>query len=651
MSSLKKIIKSFDQQNELNQKIWGDDGQMKKKVRDRLIEITNEFVDFIDLDIIVSDIIMTGSLANYNWSEYSDVDLHLIVDFKQFSETILPLYEDLFKLKKTIFNEKHNITIYGYDVELYVQNEQESHFSSGIYSVLNDEWINKPTRKSTKIDTTLIENKVQQWMKSIDNLLENLKGESIDVINQYMKKFKEKLKKYRSSGLEKGGENSDENLVFKSLRRNGYIQKLFDFENRLIDKKLSINEAEKSDKVETDIEKFYKTLELIDTPISQQNKGEYSFEKNVETIQIALSLLGYELPRFGVDGKYGPETGSAVEKFKQENLKSIKKKDDELVDLDKKNKVLPPVNMSNITSKFGSRWGRQHSGVDIGVPSGTEIKSPADGEVINADFRSGACGGTIFIKHGDNIKTRYCHCKRIDVSKGDIVKQGEIIGLTGGGSNDKGKGNSQGPHLHFETYMSGVVVDPLTIIDKKYVGSLQSSDVVSSVATPEMIKVIIEKLKEKNIKPEDIKKFTTLGSIDLSTVELGTDKKFYEEILKGVGAPITDENLKFLYSWRKAEGGKATNNPFNTTQKLSKDKGISNYNSVGVKNYSTPQFGLEATIRTLLNGRYSCIIDGLRNDIGAEKISQCSSLKTWGTGDLVYKVIRSGKITPPPIYS
>lgn len=252
MSSLKKIIKSFDQQNELNQKIWGDDGQMKKKVRDRLIEITNEFVDFIDLDIIVSDIIMTGSLANYNWSEYSDVDLHLIVDFKQFSETILPLYEDLFKLKKTIFNEKHNITIYGYDVELYVQNEQESHFSSGIYSVLNDEWINKPTRKSTKIDTALIENKVQQWMKSIDNLLENLKGESIDVINQYMKKFKEKLKKYRSSGLEKGGENSDENLVFKSLRRNGYIQKLFDFENRLIDKKLSINEAEKSDKVETD---------------------------------------------------------------------------------------------------------------------------------------------------------------------------------------------------------------------------------------------------------------------------------------------------------------------------------------------------------------------------------------------------------------
>jgi hypothetical protein len=242
MSDLKKIIKSFDQQKKLNPKIWNKDDEMIKKVRDRLIQIANEFVDFIDLDIVVSDIIMTGSLANYNWSEYSDVDLHLMVDFSQFSKPILPLYEDLFKLKKTIFNDKHDITIYGYEVELYVQNESESHFSSGIYSVLNDEWINKPKKQSITIDKTLIENKVQQWMKTIDNLLDNLEDEPIEIVNQYIKQVKDKLKKYRSSGLEKGGENSDENLVFKSLRRNGYIQKLFDFENQMVDYKLSIKE-------------------------------------------------------------------------------------------------------------------------------------------------------------------------------------------------------------------------------------------------------------------------------------------------------------------------------------------------------------------------------------------------------------------------
>jgi hypothetical protein len=122
-------------------------------------------------------------------------------------------------------------------------------------------------------------------------------------------------------------------------------------------------------------------------------------------------------------------------------------------------------------------------------------------------------------------------------------------------------------------------------------------------------------------------------------------------LLKGIGAPITDENLKFFYAWRKAEGGKATNNPFNTTMNLKSDINKTNYNKIGVKNYSTPQYGVESTVKTLLNGRYSCIVNGLKNDIGAEEISRCSDLKTWGTGELVAKVIDSGKLNPPPIYA
>jgi hypothetical protein len=185
---------------------------------------------------------MTGSLANYNWSKYSDVDLHIMADFKQFSEEELPLYKELFTLKKTIFNEKHNITIFGYDVELYLQDSNEPHISTGVYSVLNDEWINKPKKENVEVDKVLIKNKSQQWMDIIDGVIENAEDESIDEAKNLIKKYRDKLKKYRTSGLEKGGEYSDENLVFKVLRRNGYIEKLINFTNKHIDKKLSLKE-------------------------------------------------------------------------------------------------------------------------------------------------------------------------------------------------------------------------------------------------------------------------------------------------------------------------------------------------------------------------------------------------------------------------
>ena len=243
MSNLASILSSFHLQNELNPKIWESSDKMSSKVRERLLDITYEFIEFLGVDVVISDVVMTGSLANYNWSRFSDVDLHLIADFEQFSENELPLYEELFRLKKTLFNDKHDITIYGYDVELYVQNDVESHFSSGEYSVLFNEWKNKPKKDNTEIDTDLIKKKSEQWMSQIDTIIENAKDEPLEVAIKLIDKYKDKIKKYRTAGLEKGGEMSDENLVFKVLRRNGYIQKLFDFKNEFMDKSLSLKET------------------------------------------------------------------------------------------------------------------------------------------------------------------------------------------------------------------------------------------------------------------------------------------------------------------------------------------------------------------------------------------------------------------------
>lgn len=234
------IIKSFTSKDTLNPKIWSDD-TLIPKVRTRLIEISNEFIEFLGVPIIVDDIIFTGSLANYNWSEFSDIDLHVVCDFKQFDEEMLPLYQELFKVKKTIFNTNHDIKIYGYEVELYVQDSNEAHFSSGVYSVMFDQWIEKPKKENPRIDTVILKKKISHWTDMIDTIVENSDLKEIDSLREYIQKFKDKLKKYRSSGLRNEGEYSIENLVFKYLRRSGHLEKLFNLENDLLDRTLSLD--------------------------------------------------------------------------------------------------------------------------------------------------------------------------------------------------------------------------------------------------------------------------------------------------------------------------------------------------------------------------------------------------------------------------
>ena len=234
------IIKSFTSKDTLNPKIWSDD-TLIPKVRTRLIEISNEFIEFLGVPIIVDDIIFTGSLANYNWSEFSDIDLHVVCDFKQFDEEMLPLYQELFKVKKTIFNTNHDIKIYGYEVELYVQDSNEAHFSPGVYSVMFDQWIEKPKKENPRIDTVILKKKISHWTDMIDTIVENSDLKEIDSLREYIQKFKDKLKKYRSSGLRNEGEYSIENLVFKYLRRSGHLEKLFNLENDLLDRTLSLD--------------------------------------------------------------------------------------------------------------------------------------------------------------------------------------------------------------------------------------------------------------------------------------------------------------------------------------------------------------------------------------------------------------------------
>jgi predicted nucleotidyltransferase len=237
MSKYQQIINSFSIRKTLNPKIWENpdnpnNATMIPKVRKALELIADKFVEYLGDDVFVEDVVLTGSLANFNWSEYSDFDLHVIVDMDEYGDDD-ELYKELFNLKKQLFNDKHNIRIFKYDVELYAQDMEEPHTSSGVYSVMKNEWVNVPKKMNLNIDKKVLETKIQNWTEKIDNVINGGEVKKIEIV-------KDKLKKYRKSGLDSEGELSYENLVFKYLRRSGHIERLFDSSNKGTDKELSI---------------------------------------------------------------------------------------------------------------------------------------------------------------------------------------------------------------------------------------------------------------------------------------------------------------------------------------------------------------------------------------------------------------------------
>ena len=236
----KQIVKSFETKETLSDQIFEErKGHfvMRDEIKKRLLEVSNDFIESLGVEFFIHDIVLTGSLANYNWSQYSDVDLHILIDFEE-SKYEMDILKEFFDAKKNVWNEKHDIKIKGYDVEVYVQDVNEEHISSGVYSILHNKWIIEPEKENPNIDDRKILEKGEEFGKKIDHLTKNPKDITIDQLEDLRKKIKE----FRQSGLESGGEYSYENLTFKLLRRNGYIQKLLRLKTQLTDKKLSITQ-------------------------------------------------------------------------------------------------------------------------------------------------------------------------------------------------------------------------------------------------------------------------------------------------------------------------------------------------------------------------------------------------------------------------
>ena len=233
-------LPSLGVKEDLDRDIWDEKDQLKPEIREKLLEISNDFWESQDLDSVeIKDIIFTGSLANYNWSKFSDVDLHILLDFTKVDEN-QELVSQFFRNLQTNWNNTHDIYMDDYEVEIYFQDTNEPHLSTGVYSVENDEWLTEPKPEAASIDYANIEKKAQDLSDRIDDIERMMNDGEEEKVLDAIDRLKAKIRNMRKAGLEGAGQFSVENLAFKVLRRSEELKRLSDLKAKAYDELMSV---------------------------------------------------------------------------------------------------------------------------------------------------------------------------------------------------------------------------------------------------------------------------------------------------------------------------------------------------------------------------------------------------------------------------
>lgn len=238
----KDVLNSFKLKDNLNPNIW-EDFKLNPKVKRQLNKIAKEFIKELNLPqgYKIDDIIFTGSLANYNWSKFSDIDLHIVLDYKQFDGEP-QMIEDYFYAQKTLWNETHDIKVFEYPVELYAQDSNAELVATAVYSITKDKWLKKPIKENFVADKESIKNKALKFINKLKDIRDDYKKNNLQAVVDKVTKIKDNIKNMRKAGLEGGGEYSQENLVFKTLRRTPFMDLLDSFKAKAFDKLMSVVE-------------------------------------------------------------------------------------------------------------------------------------------------------------------------------------------------------------------------------------------------------------------------------------------------------------------------------------------------------------------------------------------------------------------------
>lgn len=256
-------LSSFKIKKELNPKFWIND-KLNSRVRLRLMDIADDFVKDLSVDWVKpKDYILTGSIANYNWSRYSDIDIHILIDFKKVYPKNTDFVDDYFKSKKENWLSNHeDLKVFGFPIEISVEDSNEDNPSTGRYSLFKNKWIVDPDDfQDAVINQDYVKKRAASFMTQIDDIEEKLNSEDdkhkCEKYGNKVYRIFDKLKKMRTDGLEsEKKEMSSGNIIYKIMRRAGYIDKIWEIYNLSYDKSNSINERREINEAQTRGEQF-----------------------------------------------------------------------------------------------------------------------------------------------------------------------------------------------------------------------------------------------------------------------------------------------------------------------------------------------------------------------------------------------------------
>ena len=304
------MILEYQTHNTLNPKLW-DGESLRPKLHAKLLYIAEQFTKFLEVDVPASDIILIGSNANYNWSGQSDIDLHVVINYKKINHDI-PLVTKFMLAKKHAWNNKYPIKYQGIPIELFAQDSNESlNASVGVFSLIKNKWLNKPDPRQISIDDTVIEQKAAPFIYDINLIKETDPG-----VTAKIKDILLKLQKLRKAGLGNQGEYSIENLAYKFIRNKGYIDHLKSMYDRLTHKQMmsestSINSAlhdhvAKSTLLDTN--GWMQIIKQYDAVIHPEGQWKFPGQCTViPTTNGSITMQNVAYPVFGTD-----ETGHSI---------------------------------------------------------------------------------------------------------------------------------------------------------------------------------------------------------------------------------------------------------------------------------------------------------------------------------------------------
>lgn len=243
-------LSSFKKNDKLADKIWHGD-KLNSKVRLKLLDLADDFWDFVSTKWVKRKAIMiTGSICNYNWSKFSDIDVHIVVDFSEVDERT-DFVREYYNSKKDDWNSTHDkLRIYGHTVEFYIEDVNDVTESTGKYDLEKNEWIDEPEVSDVKeigLNKYDIKNISSKLMTKIDDFDEDISKTSdraiLRALNKKARSLLNKIKSIRKYGLKRNGEGDTYNIVYKVLRRSGYIDKLYSLIGSSYDRENSIDES------------------------------------------------------------------------------------------------------------------------------------------------------------------------------------------------------------------------------------------------------------------------------------------------------------------------------------------------------------------------------------------------------------------------